>query len=201
MLTLQKKILLLILAGMVFYPLVHTCAVGHGPTWLAWRLYEFWRIPQLFTRRVAYWPRYHVRVCDAAGEWHELPHGQPSEHETYGHMTRLDHVLMMLDFATDDPDVLKVQRVVLEKICRDLANAGTDSEGAPIMRPVKAVQLIASMHPVAFEGSPQQRWNGGRPANLSDPGTHIIFEQWFDGSDDVPDYRLQILQESLPRND
>lgn len=197
-LTWQKKSLLLILAAIIFHPLVYTSALGRDPAWLPWRLYEFWRIPQLFTRRVASWPRYHVRVRDASGTWHELPHGQPVEHETYGRMTRLDHVLMMLDFSTHDPELLNIRRHALEKICRDLAaSARLDMQGAPITHPVAAVQLVASGHAATFSGAPHRRWNLGRPVDMSAHDTHTIFEQWLDGSHDVPEYRRQLLRENL----
>ncbi len=96
------KTLALLLAAVLCLPLAYAVVTERRPPWLSWRMHEFWRINELFTRPARQWPRHEVVLENAHGERFAVRPDPVFRHRLYGAMTRLDRLLLVLDSVGEE---------------------------------------------------------------------------------------------------
>lgn len=105
-----RKACTLLLTVTLCLPLAYAILTDHRPPWLPWRIHEFWRIHELFTRPARQWPRHEVLIETTGGQTRPASPDPVFRHRLYGVMTRLDRLLLVLD-AVQAPAIPERDRI------------------------------------------------------------------------------------------
>lgn len=163
-----QKLLALALAAIVLYPIAHQAAVGSTPRWIPWQVAEFWRFTSLFSSKVDAWPAYHVIAVDHEGHRHVLPQDPVSTVKLYGHFTRLDRLLLVLDRNSHDDDAARTIAAILDPVAAAYA-ALVESQRHPGSTPprIERVEFRRSLHYTDRTAAPASPWS--RKQSQDDP--------------------------------
>jgi hypothetical protein len=143
-----RKLLAAGLGLALLFPLFYQAATGHVPPWMPWRVSEFWRFSALFSQRADAWPAYYVVLVDDAGTRRQIPQRPIASTRLYGHFTRLDRLLLVLDRESSEAGAGSVKRRILDPIGRAYAEqaASRPSGPGPDHR-IRSVLFIRTVHP------------------------------------------------------
>ena len=154
----KRKWLCLSAVIVLIFPVLYQAVTDSAPRWMPWRVAEFWRFHRLFSQRVNSWPAYHVQFLGSRDRWHPVSTRSVDREIIYGHFSRLDRLLQVMDANSAAPGAAALRRRVLDPVAATCLTRAGPMATADL--PIRAVRFVRTLHPSITGPPPYAAWAG-----------------------------------------